>query len=128
MQRPCPRSAPSPSMVNGRYSKAGNGRPPCARSRQLGSRSQAPIRSHPTRSPSWQQATAVKRTETHPHSGVVPPPLAGEGRVGAGWSNLLLWSAIVVAILQAVVGIAHVDREAIRSEERRVGKEWRSRG
>ena len=29
------------------------------------------------------------------------------------WSNLLLWAAIVVAILQAVVGIAHIDREAI---------------
>jgi plastocyanin len=34
-------------------------------------------------------------------------------RTDAGWSNLLLWTAIVVAILQAIVGIAHVDREAL---------------
>jgi plastocyanin len=35
--------------------------------------------------------------------------------VGAAtdWSKLLLWAAIAVAILQAVVGVAHFDREAI---------------
>jgi plastocyanin len=45
---------------------------------------------------------------------IFPPPV-GEGRVGApaGWSTLVLWSAAAVAILQAIVGIAHVDREAI---------------
>jgi plastocyanin len=31
----------------------------------------------------------------------------------AGWSKLLLWSAIAVAVLQAIVGIAHLDREAL---------------
>jgi plastocyanin len=31
----------------------------------------------------------------------------------AGWSRLLLWAAIAVAILQAVVGVAHFDREAL---------------
>ncbi|HVS04716.1 MAG TPA: cupredoxin domain-containing protein [Candidatus Dormibacteraeota bacterium] len=31
----------------------------------------------------------------------------------AGWSRLLLWAAIAVAMLQAVVGIAHFDREAL---------------
>jgi plastocyanin len=33
--------------------------------------------------------------------------------VGPGWSRLLLWAAIADAILQAIVGIAHVDREAL---------------
>ncbi len=33
--------------------------------------------------------------------------------MGADWSRLLLWAAIAVAILQAVVGIAHLDREAL---------------
>src|SRR5712691_5717266 len=47
------------------------------------------------------------RTDTN------PPPLAGEGRVGAGWSRLLLWTAIAVAVLQAIVDIVHIDREAI---------------
>jgi hypothetical protein len=63
---------------------------------------------------------------------LIPPPLAG-GPVGprerrfsarrafetfgagapAGWTKLLLWSAIAVAVLQAIVGIAHLDREAL---------------
>lgn len=30
-----------------------------------------------------------------------------------GWSTLILWAAAAAAILQAIVGIAHVDREAI---------------
>jgi plastocyanin len=30
-----------------------------------------------------------------------------------GWSRLLLWAAIADAILQAIVGVAHFDREAI---------------
>ncbi len=29
------------------------------------------------------------------------------------WSKLILWAAIADAILQAIVGIAHLDREAI---------------
>jgi plastocyanin len=33
--------------------------------------------------------------------------------VGAGWSILILWAGLAVAILQAIVGIAHIDREAI---------------
>jgi plastocyanin len=38
-----------------------------------------------------------------------------EGRVGApaGWSALIVWAAVALAILQAIVGIAHIDREAI---------------
>jgi plastocyanin len=45
---------------------------------------------------------------------IIRPP-RGEGRAGApaGWSKLLLWSAIAVAVLQAIVGIAHLDREAL---------------
>ena len=30
-----------------------------------------------------------------------------------GWSTLILWAAVADAILQAIVGIAHIDREAI---------------
>jgi len=39
----------------------------------------------------------------------------GEGSVGAlaGWSILILWAGVADAILQAIVGIAHIDREAI---------------
>jgi plastocyanin len=40
----------------------------------------------------------------------------GEGRGGgslAGWSTLILWAGAADAILQAVVSIAHIDREAI---------------
>jgi plastocyanin len=37
----------------------------------------------------------------------------GGGYLPSGWSKLLLWAAIAVAILQAVVGIAHFDREAL---------------
>ena len=55
----------------------------------------------------------MKRTEIFPQSDVRPPLLGREGRVGAGWSALLLWAAIAVAILQAVVGVAHFDREAL---------------
>ena len=33
--------------------------------------------------------------------------------MGARWSSLILWAAVGLAILQAVVGITHVDREAI---------------
>jgi plastocyanin len=33
--------------------------------------------------------------------------------VGAAWSRLLLWAAMLVAILQAIVGIVHFDREAL---------------
>ena len=31
----------------------------------------------------------------------------------AGWSPLILWAAVTAAILQGIVGIAHIDREAI---------------
>ena len=34
-------------------------------------------------------------------------------RVPEGWSRLLLWSAMLLAALQAIVGIAHFDREAL---------------
>ncbi|TMD46038.1 MAG: hypothetical protein E6I86_13530 [Chloroflexi bacterium] len=33
--------------------------------------------------------------------------------MGASWSILILWAAVADAVLQAIVGIAHVDREAI---------------
>jgi plastocyanin len=42
--------------------------------------------------------------------------LRRSGRGGgsiAGWPVLILWAAVADAILQAVVGIAHIDREAI---------------
>src|ERR1700694_5368381 len=37
----------------------------------------------------------------------------GMVRVPEGWSRLLLWSAMLLAALQAIVGIAHFDREAL---------------
>ena len=33
--------------------------------------------------------------------------------MGASWSVLILWAAVADAVLQAIVGVAHVDREAI---------------
>jgi hypothetical protein len=33
--------------------------------------------------------------------------------VGASWSRLILWTAVALAVLQAIVVLAHVDREAI---------------
>lgn len=44
---------------------------------------------------------------------IFPPP--GEARVGppAGWSALIFWAAAAAAIVQGIVGIAHIDREAI---------------
>jgi len=48
---------------------------------------------------------------------VVPSErLRSSGRGGgssAGWSILILWAGVADAILQAIVGIAHIDREAI---------------
>ncbi len=48
-----------------------------------------------------------------PSANRFPPPLAGQGRVRARWSTLILWAAVAVAILQGIVGIAHIDREAV---------------
>jgi plastocyanin len=35
------------------------------------------------------------------------------GAASTGWPRLLLWSAMLLAALQAIVGIAHFDREAL---------------
>jgi plastocyanin len=49
------------------------------------------------------------RTGAAPHQS-----LAGRSsRTPNGWSALIVWAGSVVAVLQAIVGVAHLDREAI---------------